>query len=128
MTEKLTTTNINMVNMTENIKNITTKKNINGWTWPKIENIKNITTKTNINASFVSRVGLVSKFVDQGDVELIGFDNQFSVKFIHFLVKFKGLSLLLWSFGQVPTLRFIIVNFFGQILTNFRSSWFGQVN
>ena len=31
MTKKLTTTNINMVKMTENIINITTTMNINGW-------------------------------------------------------------------------------------------------
>ena len=39
MTEKLTTTNIYMVNMTKNIIKITTTKNINGWIWQKIENI-----------------------------------------------------------------------------------------
>ena len=36
MTKKFTTTNINMVNMTKNIINIDTTKNINGWIWPKI--------------------------------------------------------------------------------------------
>ena len=36
MTEKLTTTNVNMVNLTENIINITTTTNINGWIWPNI--------------------------------------------------------------------------------------------
>ena len=33
-----------------------------------------------------------------------------------------------WNFSQVPTLRFIGVSFFGQILTNFRSYWFSQVS
>ena len=51
MTEKLTRTNINMVNMTKNIINITTTTNINGWIWPKIESIINITTTSNINGT-----------------------------------------------------------------------------
>ena len=36
MTKKLTMTNVNMVNLTENIINITTTTNVNGWIWPKL--------------------------------------------------------------------------------------------
>ena len=38
MTEKLTTTNINMVNMTKNIINITTTTNINRWIYEYFSN------------------------------------------------------------------------------------------
>ena len=67
MTEKLTTMNVNMVILTENIINITTTMNINGWIWPKIKNRMNM---------------------EMNQVIMLYF--QFLVKFIHFLVKFKG--------------------------------------
>ena len=49
---------------------------------------------------------------------------------IYFIFNFwsnSSIFWLLWSFDQVQTLKFLFVNFLGQILTNFRSSWFGQV-
>ena len=49
MTKKVTTMNVNMVNMTKNIINITTKTNVKGRVWPKIKNIVNITTTTRVN-------------------------------------------------------------------------------
>ena len=45
--------------------------------------------------------------------------------------KFFGVKLMfvgVMNFGQIQLIRFVVVKFFGHILANFRSSWFGQVN
>ena len=44
----------------------------------------------------------------------------------HISVIFTCWCSSFWSFVQVPTLTFVVVNFLGQILTDFWSSWFGQ--
>ena len=111
MTEKLTITNVNMVNMTENVITITTTTNVNGWIWPKIENIIYFRSYSTVN-----------------------------VRYYIFLNSFFYLNIfgqIHPYFGQVRRLTFVGVNFWScsnvkicrrQILTDFWSSWFGQVN